>query len=295
MDQRDIVYDMETADVDDYFALLFLTSHPAVRLRAVTLTPGSRAQVGLVRRVLALTGHADTLVGSRDPEHRADCVEPFHYALLDGVTPRPPDGHAHALLADVLTRWPATTVVTGAPLDNLHLLLQHHPTVRIARWVAQGGFAGAKLVPPEARLAEFGARRTYRSFNFDGDPAGTRLLLTSARVGQRDLVAKNVTHRVVYDQALHARVAAVKHATPGLRLIYQGMDRYLQRRHPRKLFHDPLAACVAVDRAICVFREVTIYRDAQGGWGASACPGTGTWITVAVEHDRFLRTFLQYQ
>lgn len=70
------------------------------------------------------------------------------------------------------------------------------------------------------------------------------LLLTSARVGQRDLVAKNVTHRVVYDQALPARVVTVKHATPGLWLIHQGMERYLRHRQPRKMFHDPLAAGV---------------------------------------------------
>lgn len=40
----DIIFDMETQDPDDMFALCFLGSHPAVKLRAVTVTPGSKAQ-----------------------------------------------------------------------------------------------------------------------------------------------------------------------------------------------------------------------------------------------------------
>ena len=46
-----IVLDMETQDPDDFLCLLFLASHPAVRLKAVTLVPGSPEQVKESARV----------------------------------------------------------------------------------------------------------------------------------------------------------------------------------------------------------------------------------------------------
>jgi inosine-uridine nucleoside N-ribohydrolase len=52
----DVVLDMETGDPDDFLTLLLLAGHPAVNLRAVTITPGSPAQVGVVRHGLALPG-----------------------------------------------------------------------------------------------------------------------------------------------------------------------------------------------------------------------------------------------
>lgn len=50
MTTRPFVLDMETSDPDDFITLLMLLGHPLVDLRAVTVTPGTREQVGLVRR-----------------------------------------------------------------------------------------------------------------------------------------------------------------------------------------------------------------------------------------------------
>ena len=36
---RDVVWDMETGDPDDFLTLLMLAGHPQVNLRAVTVTP----------------------------------------------------------------------------------------------------------------------------------------------------------------------------------------------------------------------------------------------------------------
>ena len=51
---HDVVWDMETGDPDDFLTLLLLLGHPQVNLKAVTVTPGTREQVGLVRQALAL-------------------------------------------------------------------------------------------------------------------------------------------------------------------------------------------------------------------------------------------------
>lgn len=48
----DVVRDMETSDPDDFLTLLLLAGHPEVNLCAVTVTPGSPAQVGVVRLVV---------------------------------------------------------------------------------------------------------------------------------------------------------------------------------------------------------------------------------------------------
>ena len=73
----DVVFDMETADPDDFLTLLLLLGHPEVELRAVTITPGSRAQVGLVRRALADHDH-DIPVGVRNLDHPKACVSSWH-------------------------------------------------------------------------------------------------------------------------------------------------------------------------------------------------------------------------
>lgn len=47
-----IAFDMETQDPDDVLTLCLLATHPAVRLRAVTVNPGSKHQIGVVKHVL---------------------------------------------------------------------------------------------------------------------------------------------------------------------------------------------------------------------------------------------------
>ena len=44
-----LVWDMETGDPDDFMTMLWLADHPKINLKAVTVTPGSQAQIGLVR------------------------------------------------------------------------------------------------------------------------------------------------------------------------------------------------------------------------------------------------------
>ena len=60
----DVCFDMETQDPDDFLCLLFLASHPSVRLKAVTLVPGSQEQVGLVRWALERLGLSNVAVGA---------------------------------------------------------------------------------------------------------------------------------------------------------------------------------------------------------------------------------------
>jgi len=284
----DVLFDMETSDPDDFFALCFLTSHPAVRIRAVTITPGTIDQVGLVRLVLDRAGLRNIPVGSRSPDHAKRCVSIFHYRLLRDIPPSKPDGLAYEIMAHAIKSHPNTTILTGGPLHNLRLLLENQPRIRIARWIAQGGFAGKGVVPPEDRLAEFGNRETCQSYNFGGDD--TLSLLQSRQIAAKYLVSKNVTHGVLYDKTLHERLARIKNKPPGMQMIYDGMDLYLKSKNG-KAFHDPLAACVVVDPDVCQFKEVEMFRK-KTEWGARLKTGTSMFISIHADMERFIRRLM---
>ncbi|QSQ15504.1 nucleoside hydrolase [Myxococcus landrumensis] len=289
--RQDLVFDMETSDPDDALTLCLLATHPAVVLRAVTVTPGTRAQVGMVRHLLARAGRSDVPVGARNPESEKESLSAFHTKWLGPLAPSAPDSLAHELLAATLHQYPEATLVTGAPLQNLRLLLENHPEARLRRWVAQGGFAGDNLVAPEHRLAKFEGKRTCPTFNFNGDPKGALLALSSERVGRRELVSKNVTHGVAYDEAFHERVRPHHTKTAGLALVFEAMERYLKAKPEGKLLHDPIAACAAIDPGIVTWAEVEMVR-ARGEWGAEPAQGTGTFISVALDRERFFHTFV---
>ncbi len=58
---------------------------------------------------------------------------------------------------DSLQRFPDLTLLTGAPLKGLRELPED---VHISRWVAQGGFAGDRVVPEAYRLEKFAGMDT---------------------------------------------------------------------------------------------------------------------------------------
>ncbi|HEX2313703.1 MAG TPA: nucleoside hydrolase [Thermomonospora sp.] len=281
----DLVFDLETQDPDDVLTLCLVAGHPAVALRAVTVTPGGPAQVALVRHVLHRLGRDDVPVGATDPGTGKDHVSAFHHRWL-GVPPAAePDAPAAALLAGTLERHPDAVLLTGGPLHTLRRLLEEHPAARLTRWVAQGGFAGDNLVPPEHRLAKFDGLLRCPTFNFNGEPTAAHLALASPRIARRELVSKNVTHGIRYDRELHERLRPHKDGNAGLALLFDGMERYLRKRRQGKLLHDPAAACAAVDPAVFTWAEVEPVRDGLG-WGAEPAPGSGTFITVAVDRER---------
>ena len=93
----DMVFDMETQDPDDFLCLLFLASHPRVRLKAVTLVPGSQEQVGLVRWALERLGVVNVAIGAGNIAHEKPSVSPWHWCSRPGV-----DTDATALLTQRL-------------------------------------------------------------------------------------------------------------------------------------------------------------------------------------------------
>ncbi|MDM8559468.1 nucleoside hydrolase [Candidatus Parabeggiatoa sp. HSG14] len=282
-----LLFDMETGDPDDVMTLCFLTSHPKIKLRAVTVTPGSNAQIGIVRHILKLTGFEHIPVGSFKMGYEKNCVSSFHYQWLGKIGESEPDNEGYKIISQTIAQYPDLTILTGAALKNFGQL---DKAIKIKRWVAQGGFAGDNIVPPEYRLTKFEGKMTCPTYNFNGAPNEANKMLFEMTIETRYLVSKNVCHGVVYDAALHQKIEAVKNKSKGLNLIYQGMGQYLLKNQQGKKLHDPLAACVAIDKDICQFKEVEMYRQ-KGEWGANLKEGTNTFISISVHEEKFAHVF----
>lgn len=311
MRQR-IVFDMETGDPDDVFTLIWLLGHPGVDLQAVTITPGTPHQIGIVRHVLDQFGQGEMTVGAFDIHHRkargtpeehyVSCVSDWHYKFLGQVP----------CSENAIPGWQAlhihldenTILLTGAPLKNLGALLRRPPPVPEFRfpWVAQGGFAGEGVVPEPMQLDKFKGMRTCPTYNLNGDPKSALLAMEHPLITTRRFVSKNVCHSVVYDQELHTRLERFLHGmsdldTPhglSLEMIYSGMGVYLAKRASGKAFHDPLAACCAINPAIGTWAKVKLFRE-KGGWGAEfAEPGDPLTSDIIVAYNRelFIQTLL---
>ncbi len=346
----DVVFDMETQDPDDFLTLLLLLGHPRVRLKAVTITPGSATQVGLVREALRWF-EADIPVGAGDLDHPKSCVSSWHERAYGPVAASLEAERADVVLVRCCDA--GTTLLTGAPVKNLGAAMEH-PDFHVGRWVAQGGFAGEGVVPRERQLEKFRGMTTCPTFNLNGAPRAALRALTHPGIGARRFVSKNVCHGVVYDAAMHARIAPLRHEAFHLGRIWQGMEAFLshkrsQRPQPAvlpasgevrlvdqrgdyrgvlgvdearraaeeagmalwsmrqrgpmpavrigpmpdeeaqevgKKFHDPLAACCAIDPGVGRWAEVELYRE-RGAWGSRLAPGSGVWIIVDYDPERF--------
>lgn len=298
------IFDMETGDPDDVLTLLFLCAHPAVDLRAVTITPGSEEQLSLVRWILNEVGATKVRLGAQDwPANAAKpgCMTGRFYDNFGRLKGGAPCERADALLLDCCDE--AATLVTGAALHNLGAALQLKG-FRLGRWVAQGGFAGEGVVPVHLQMEKFAGKVTCPTWNFNGNPAAATAALASPHIDHRIFVSKNVCHRAVYDKQWHdALGAAVEDAqatadlsTHGrarlasLSLMHRAMDAYLSKRGEKKM-HDPLALAVALDESVCKLAEVELFR-ANGGWGSRLVPGSGKWISIDYDPIKFRAALL---
>jgi inosine-uridine nucleoside N-ribohydrolase len=286
----DVIWDMETGDPDDLFTLLILLYHPEVNLKAVTVTPGSSDQIGMVRMIL--DEFAPTIpIGSFNINHEKKCVSSWYYKVLGRFNPAFPDGEG----CDIIYHNSDynTTIITGGPLKNLGATIKKYPDFNIKRLVAQGGFAGEGVVPDELQLEKFKGMKTCPTYNLNGDPKSGLAVLAFSGIETKRFVSKNVCHGVYYDKVLHEEIRKINDAPKPMRMMWKCMDKYLKKHSNGKKFHDPLAACAAIDESIIEWREVDIYRE-KGKWGSKICPGSNTWISIGYNKDKFIDTLLKY-
>jgi len=296
IDKTSIIFNMETADPDDVLTLCMLSHHPRVNLCGITITPGSIQQVALVSHVLKLL-ELDIPIASKNILHPKECVSEWHYKWLGKI---PMDNALKGISADRLIGTAIandihTKIVSGAGLGCVAQYLDQQAAARqCARYpleeiVVQGGFAGDSVVPPEHRLAKFAGKETCPTFNLNADRKAAQLVIDTNQIRCKRFVSKNVCHGVIYDQEMHERIKPFKDRNVGLAMMYAGMEHYLQNKSG-KAFHDPLAACVAIDATICGWAEVALYTQ-KGEWGSRLIErndeSPDTFISIAVDRARF--------
>lgn len=328
-----VVFEMETADPDDFMTLLWLADHPTVDLIAVLVTPGGRDQCQLVRWALNLCNR-DIPIGAlhgadwwKTQEAQKNRVSGFHYKVYgedikdtdSGVVASGPD-----LLCERLCLNENVTVVVGSAPKNIGALFRKVPDHPLHRWVQQGGFAGDNLVPEEDRLEKFKGRITCPSFNPGGAWKQTLELCASESIEQRRFVSKNVCHGVIWDpetqRTLKRRLVApfvgptkyvqipggeeasipspppadwMSAIRPGLRTMIHGLDRYLADKGKAKAMHDLVAAAAAVDESVCVFSDEVEIYREKGEWGARPKDGTRTRISIGFDEAKFIEVLAQ--
>ncbi|MHA1371320.1 MAG: hypothetical protein ACTSRA_16580 [Promethearchaeota archaeon] len=151
----DVIYDMDTGDPDDSIALLILLSHKKVKVRAVTLYPGSKDQIGFVKHILNQVDKPEIPVGSYDINNTKSNVSEGLIKMYGNFTPKDADAPGHKLFSEFYKRFPKGISINTAPLGNLYSYLKKDPNKMIEVIYVQGGFAGARCIPLEFQLDRF--------------------------------------------------------------------------------------------------------------------------------------------
>lgn len=282
----DVIFDMETSDPDDALTLCLLLDHPIVNLRAITITPGTQEQVAVVKKIVSLFDK-QVPIGAGNINHPKQCVSEFHYKWL-GKLGREEAPLASKLIYDTVAQYPNLTVITGGPLKNMRACIENYG-LNLSEIVVQGGFAGDNVVAGEDRLEKFKGKITCPTFNLNGDIEGAKLVIAHAGFVKKFFVSKNVCHGVVYDDAFHERLREDKHRKLSNKIIWECMDKYPTKG---KKLHDPLAAACLIDRSVCQFTEVEVFRQ-KGEWGSNLKDGTNTYISTKVDQEKFYSVLFQ--
>lgn len=162
----------------------------------------------------------------------------------------------------------------------------------IGRLVSQGGFAGEGVVHPGMQLKKFRGKRVCATYNLSHHKSAIAVL-EYHHIGEKNFVSKNVCHGVYYDNRIHEIIGTLRDKSISLNLIWRGMDHYLKKHPEGKKFHDPLAACCAIDKTIGTWAEVELFHERGDHglvWGAKLAPGSKTLITVAYDRRKFIQT-----
>lgn len=289
-----VVFDMETGDPDDFVTLLLLLGHPKVHLKAITIVPGTPDQIGFIRHVLNRFHRNDLPIGIFNINAKPS-LSNFHYKIYRGVHIAESrdafDG------SDILLQYcdEQTTLICGGPLKNLAKAIEKGG-LKLGRLVAQGGFAGDNIVPKEKRLSKFDGRITCPTFNLSADINAAHIVLNTDLIKEKYFVSKNVCHGVIYNDEMHRLLEPIQDRSQSLKEIYHMMSVYLNRRGKTgKAFHDPLAACCAIDLSIGQWRDVCLYMDGKTKeWGSNLSDPPNVRIIVDYDHQKFLDTLFQY-
>ncbi len=109
-------------------------------MRAVTLYPGSKEQVGVIDILFKTLNisRKNIPIGAFNSNHPKPAVSKFHYTVFPDIKPREPDGTGEYIIKDILAQYPDTIVITGGPPFNLQKVLENNKDLKLDLWIGQG-------------------------------------------------------------------------------------------------------------------------------------------------------------
>jgi pyrimidine-specific ribonucleoside hydrolase len=238
----DLHIDIETGDPDDLWTLALLSTHPRINIIGVSVFPGGRDQIGLVKKVLKLTGRGDVLVGANHKNDNKSRVSEYYYKWLGDLKPSDPDID----LLGLLEKTKGCRLFTGGPLSNIHVMQKNSNDVLFEEWMCQGGFVGSNILSGDNVLDKFKDQKYVPTFNLNGDPKASLSLLSDYRFKSISMVGKNVCHGFFFDEDDISFFEKGKHA--GLDLMIDGVEFYKNKNKThKKAMHDILAALLMIN------------------------------------------------
>jgi len=280
-----VVYETETGDPDDMFAIAYIVSRPEWELVGLTVNPGSVQQIKTMQ-ALCRELQVSPLIGSFNLSHPKARSAGIWLDICDiskcsGVT----DGTGDEVYARLISNYGSRLlIISGAPMKCMEQFFRNNPNAEVDLWVAQGGFAGDNIVPPEHRLKKFQGMTECPTFNFGGC-RGTMGLLENSNIKKKILVSKNVCHGVIFNQSVLGLYSPGENI--GLNFIYRGMQKYLAKKASGKKFHDPLACVVALCEVLGYdhllhFEQVEMYKT-KGKFGCVRSDSSNTFISTGMK------------
>ena len=207
-DRLQIVFDMETGDMDDFVTLLLLLGHPQVNLKAITVVPGTPDQIGFIRHVLKLFDRTNLPLGVYNMNAQPS-LSRFHYKVYDATAIKESREASDACEVLVNHCDERTILICGGPLSNVRKAIETGK-FKLGRLVVQGGFAGDNIVPPKKRINRFNGLLTSTAFNLDSDVESALVVLQDKTIEEKYFVSKNVCHRVHYTRDTHKELEPIK-------------------------------------------------------------------------------------
>ena len=275
MPQKCVLIDTDV-DIDDWMAILYLSMHPDVDLRGITvtgvgashLTPGTKNALGL----LQLTGKPDVPVaqGTSAPLRYSNAFPQSIRGPIDSVynivLPRNPNGPVRESAVDFLR---ATLTAADSPMTilaigggtNLGALLHEYPDVapKIERIVMMGGVLNdvdGTHVEGNVNVVDPDYSNKVAEWNFFLDPLGGQYMFDSGV--PTTLVPLNASNMVPLNLAFYDRIQK-NHRTPQASFIYQALTADLAFVQSGTFFFwDPLAAVTLTDPDVTSGRTMNL-------------------------------------
>ena len=292
------ITDTSSRDIDDTLLLMLVASDPRFDIACVTVTPGSREQIQVVRCILHLAGKSTPLPpigatdwGNKKPEKVKICKNARYLLDLN-------EEYAIQASADFSDIQDAgellakhcgknTTVITGSTLENLASALswwelKQEGDIFCKRWIGQGGFVSDTHVPNNFRGGTLGGD-TCTSYNLQKLQA-TNGVLKAVKDGRilEGLLVSSKRHRLPANEwgnGWKVRMAMASNPKKGKTEKNYNEKFYNKERRdtlkailslniqPNKAVHDLMLLAVSIFPGVCSWTNMVSLKMKKTGAG----------------------------